>query len=85
MVSGEKERAIVVTSDREIESYASARGANVVHSPEFQEKLTMASYMALKGKEENGSEGWIPTTQKKGPRRRLSKKARKNRARIHKL
>ncbi len=85
MVSGEKERALVITSDRDIQSYASAHGANVVNSPAFEEKLTMAGYMMLKGEEENGSEGWIPTTQKKGPRRRLSKKARKNRARINKL
>ena len=85
MVSAEKERALVVTSDRDIQSYASAHGANVVNSPVFEEKLTMASYMMLKGGEEDRSEGWIPTTQKKGPRRRLSKKARKNRARIDKL
>jgi len=85
MVSGEKERALVVTSDRDIQSYASAHGANVVNSPMFEEKLTMAGYMILKGGEENGSEGWIPTTKKKGPRRRLSKKARKNRAKISKL
>ena len=85
MAAGEKERALVVTSDRDIESYASARGANVVNSPVFEKKLTMASYMMLKGEEEDGSEGWIPTTQKKGPRRRLSKKARKNRAKINKL
>lgn len=85
MVSAEKERALVVTSDRDIESYCSARGANIVNSPMFEEKLTMAGYMMLKGEEENGSEGWIPTTQKKGPRRRLSKKARKSRAKINKL
>jgi len=85
MVSAEKERALVVTSDRDIQSYASTHDANVVNSPVFEEKLTMAGYMMLKGGEENGSEGWIPTTQKKGPRRRLSKKARKNRAKINKL
>ncbi|MEA3230143.1 MAG: NYN domain-containing protein [Thermodesulfobacteriota bacterium] len=85
MATGEKERALVVTSDQDIESYVSARGANVVSSPVFEEKLTMAGYMMLKGGEEDGSEGWIPTTQKKGPRRRLSKKARKNRAKIDKL
>jgi hypothetical protein len=85
MVSAEKERALVVTSDRDIQSYASAHGSNVVNSPVFEEKLTMAGYMMLKGEEEDGSEGWIPTTQKKGPRRRLSKKARKNRAKINKL
>lgn len=85
MVSGDKERALVVTSDRDIQSYASAHGANVVNSPMFEEKLTMAGYMMLKGGEEDVSEGWIPTTQKKGPRRRLSKKARKNRAKINKL
>ena len=85
MVSAEKERALVVTSDRDIQSYCSARSANVVNSPVFEEKLTMAGYMMLKGEEKNRSEGWIPTTQKKGPRRRLSKKARKNRAKINKL
>lgn len=85
MVSAEKERALVITSDRDIQSYASAHGANVVNSPVFEKKMTMAGYMMLKGEEEDGSEGWIPTTQKKGPRRRLSKKARKNRAKINKL
>ena len=85
MVAAERERALVVTSDQDIAAYASAHGANVAASSVFEEKLTMAGQMMIKGEADTNSEGWIPTTRKKGPRRRLSKKARKNRAKIKKL
>jgi len=42
--------------------------------------------MNTKGSIKNEEEsGWIPTTKKKGPSRRLSKKDRKSRIKIQKL
>jgi hypothetical protein len=41
--------------------------------------------MAVKGVGSEEGEGWQPTTKKKGPKRRLSKKARKQNVKIKKL
>lgn len=84
MAAREREQALIVTSDREIQAYVLACGADVVDSPVFEEKLMMAGYSMTIGEDED-SQGWIPTTQKKGPRRRLPRRARKNRLRIQKL
>ncbi len=85
MAAREKERALVVTSDREIESDALAHKASVIGSPVFEAKLVMAQYAMQKGGVEDDTRGWKPTTQKKGPRKKLSKKARKTRAKMGKL
>lgn len=87
MASRERERALVVSSDRAILEFASSRGAAVIESQAFEQKITMASYLAEKGSsmadEESG--GWKPSTKKKGPSRRLSKKKRRNRIKTRKL
>lgn len=93
MAAREKAKALVVSSDRELADYSVSQGAAVIGSGEFEDKMTMAVYMDLKGissesgeSGESGSdEGWVPTTKKKGPRKRLSKKARMNRKRLEKL
>jgi predicted RNA-binding protein with PIN domain len=85
MAATEKERSIVVTSDREIQRVASSQMAAIIDSPAFEEKLEMTEYIALKGDEDEGPGTWVPTTQKKGPRRRLSKKARRSRRKIRNL
>lgn len=85
MAAREKERALVVTSDREIESYAHAQGANVISSPAFEDRLLMARYVEQKGDTEETDGGWIPTTRKKGPRRKLSKRNRRAMVKINKL
>jgi predicted RNA-binding protein with PIN domain len=81
-----REKALVVTSDREIADYANIKGAVSVGSAEFEEKLAMASYMDAKGTDEIVEDaGWTPTTKKKGPRRKLSKRARRKKIKTRKL
>ncbi|GAB6908088.1 conserved hypothetical protein [Desulfosarcina cetonica] len=86
MARREKEQALVVSSDREVMDAAEAAGATVVTSAAFADRLAMASYLAVKGAEESDvSSGWVPTTRKKGPGRRLPKRKRKANRRIEKL
>lgn len=85
MAAGEKEGALVVSSDREITDFAQSRGAAVMASPEFEEKLIMAGHLDAEGLDGEPASGWKPTTRKKGPSRRRSKRARRNRAKIRKL
>ena len=73
----EKGKLMVVTSDQEIVRYAEAVGATTIGSVEFEDRLMMAQYMDLKGVDEDaGADGWIPTTKKKGPSRRMTKRQR---------
>jgi predicted RNA-binding protein with PIN domain len=86
MARREGSKALVVSSDREVMTAAEAAGATVMGSSEFEDKISMAHYMVLKGGEEpDTSSGWVPTTRKKGPSRRLSKKKRRAQARLKKL
>ena len=88
MARQEKEKALVVTSDREIIEAAASQGAATISSPEFEEKLVMADQLGQDGitpDEIDDRPDWKPTTKKKGPRRRLSKQKRRNRLKISKL
>jgi predicted RNA-binding protein with PIN domain len=86
MVTKEGQKTLVVSSDREVSGFAEANGAATIGSPEFLDKLDMAEMISLKGAvSEEEMKGWKPTTRKKGPRRRLSKKERRNRRRMEKL
>ena len=86
MVASEREKSLVVSSDRDIIRSAESNQAATISSADFEQKLLMAGYMDLKGVESDDDvSGWKPTTKKKGPRRRLSKKVRRNRLRIKKL
>ena len=90
MAAREKTKALVVSSDREVADYSASQGAAVIGSGAFEDKMTMAAFMDVKGisseSGESGSdEGWVPTTKKKGPSKRLPKKKRMNRKRLKKL
>jgi predicted RNA-binding protein with PIN domain len=86
MAAKEKELALIVSSDHEVVDFAASRGAATISSPAFEEKIVMAAHMAAGGVDEpEGRGGWIPTTKKKGPRKRLSKRKRRNRIKIRKL
>ena len=85
MVTREKEKALVVSSDLDILNYAAAKGAATISSSEFEEKISQALYMEVKGVESKEDSGWAPTTKKKGPSKRLSKRNRRNRTKIKKL
>ncbi|MFH2063766.1 MAG: NYN domain-containing protein [Pseudomonadota bacterium] len=83
----ERERALVVSSDHEILNAAESSGAATIASVEFEDRITMASYMNSKGlgSIEDEDTGWQPTTRKKGPKRRRSKKERKQYVKIKKI
>ena len=78
MAARERERGVIVTSDREIQRAATSQMAAVIDSPAFEEKLELAEYFILKGDDDEDSREWIPTTRKKGPRKRLPRKARRS-------
>ncbi|UCD31493.1 MAG: NYN domain-containing protein [Desulfobacterales bacterium] len=85
MVHHEREKALVVSSDLAIVNFAAARGAATISSPKFEEKINLATYITPTRSEDEGQEGWVPTTKKKGPSKRLSKKKRRDRIKIRKL
>lgn len=85
MAKKERERALVVTSDRAVADYCAGQGATVLPSPDFDAKLSLAAYTEMKGDSGEDNSGWVPTTRKKGPRRKLSRKERRKRVRVKKL
>ena len=85
MVNREKEKALVVSSDMDIVNFAIAKGAATISSLDFEEKIAMTIYMDTKEIETTNSGGWVPSTKKKGPSKRLSKRKRRNRIKIKKL
>ena len=86
MARQDKAKALVVSSDREIMDAVQSTGATAMDSAAFEEKVVMARYLAVKGNGEPiESNGWVPTTRKKGPSRRLPKRKRRAKARMRKL
>ena len=87
LVTLERERAVVVTSDKEIADFAAEHGVATIASLEFENKIKLASRADLTGADfsEEEQTGWTPTTKKKGPSRRLSRRERKSRTRTRKL
>ena len=75
----------VVTSDRELASYAEGKGSVVIDSAEFSGLLHMAAYEELKGLEPGDEEPPNPGGAKKGPAYKPSKKERQKRQRLKKL
>jgi uncharacterized protein len=87
MADREKEKALVITSDQGVADYCAFRGASVVGSREFEERMELAAQMAAAGNfaEDSSAEGWTPTTRKKGPPRRASRQERKHQRRLRKI
>jgi predicted RNA-binding protein with PIN domain len=85
IASREKEKALIVSSDRDVVNFAASQGAATISSPAFEEKITMAVDTDTTKVVDQIQEGWVPTTKKKGPSRRLSKRRRRNRVKIKKL
>ncbi|HPA14543.1 MAG TPA: NYN domain-containing protein [Desulfobacterales bacterium] len=79
----EKEKALVVSSDRQVLHFAACQGCAIIESPVFEEKMATAGYKNLTGFDDET--GWMPTTKKKGPAKRLSKRKRRDRIKIKKL
>lgn len=87
IVTRERERAVVVTSDREIADFAARHGSETIGSIEFENKIKMAMDpgLTLDDFSEEDEIGWALTTKKKGPSHRLSKRQRKRSSRTRKL
>jgi hypothetical protein len=85
MAAAEREQALVVSSDRAVADAAAGFGATVMDSPSFERLLYQA--LAMEGAVDADAEasGWVPTTRKKGPSRRLPKRQRRTSARLRKL
>ena len=85
MAHKEREKALVVSSDRDVADSAAASGAATISAQEFEARIEMAAYLDSPNGKDEDFRGWTPTTRKKGPSRRLSKKQRRNRMKIKKL
>lgn len=86
MAAREKERALVVSSDRDIVSFVRSVGSATIGSRAFEDRILQAFQSVENGgREEPLETGWVPTTRKKGPSRRLPKKKRRNRNKTVKL
>ena len=87
MSAREREKAVVVSSDQAVTDFAASCNAATIGSDAFMEKMAMAQLMALKGGDPatDAADGTTPTTRKKGPARRLPKRARQSRKKIKKL
>jgi predicted RNA-binding protein with PIN domain len=79
-----REKALVVSSDRDIVDHVSGLGAAVIGSPDSEMKISLALW-GHAGDEDEENTGWRPTTRKKGPGRRLKKRQRRNRSKLEKL
>jgi predicted RNA-binding protein with PIN domain len=85
MALKEREKALEVSSDGDVVNTVAAYGAATISSALFEDKIGLAGQIeGLENKDEDRL-GWKPTTKKKGPSRRLSKKQRRNRIKIKKL
>jgi hypothetical protein len=85
VVKQEGERAVVVSSDREVIDFAARHGAATVGSREFEEMMQMAAHHDLADASLGKDRGCVPTTKKKGPSRRPPKTRRKHSVRKRKL
>ena len=78
MAAEKKGGALVVTSDREVASFAEKKGAGAMSVSDFADRMEMAQFYDLKGgggEERNPDRPVAPD--KKGPSRRLSKSRRR--------
>jgi hypothetical protein len=86
MAAHDREKALIVSSDREIVTAAAACHAATISTAEFEQKLFMAGADGSgSSREDDDVDIRTFSTQKKGPRRRAPKNRRRNRKRIGKL
>jgi predicted RNA-binding protein with PIN domain len=86
LASEKREGITVVTSDRDVASFAEKKGAIAVSAADWAEKMDMARFYAVKGAKEDLSAGIRPVApQKKGPAHRLPKTKRKAAATFKRL
>ncbi len=83
LLAREGRRAVMVSSDRELQEYADRKGATWVAAAEFEARHLSQSETGFTGEEEEA-----PTPRsgaKKGPARRLKKNLRQKKQRLRKL
>ncbi|MBN2409666.1 MAG: NYN domain-containing protein [Candidatus Aminicenantes bacterium] len=82
-----KDKAVVVTSDRDLGFSCAREGCEVIASPEFEARLDLAQYTELKGPADGSEsdERSRKSTKKKGPSRKLPKSQRRHRTVLKKL
>ena len=85
MAAGQKQKALVVSSDQDIVRSANSSGAATISAVDFENKLILSAHLDGMQPGRDEYDGWQPTTKKKGPSRRLPKQQRKNTAKIRKL
>ena len=85
MANRDREKALVVSSDREVAASAASCGAATISAQAFETKIEMAAHLDSPISEAEDYAGWAPTTKKKGPARRLPKKQRRNSMKIKKI
>jgi predicted RNA-binding protein with PIN domain len=85
MARAEREKALVVSSDGEVVRSSEAFGAATISAESFENKMALAVERVGIPRDREEPEGWKPITKKKGPRRRLSKRKRRNKQKIKKL
>ena len=85
MARRERERALVVSSDRDVSAEAAAFGAGTIGAAEFEHKMLASLYGNDSDIEERSDGGRKKTTKKKGPARRRSRRDRLNRKKIRKI
>ena len=81
LLTTERQRAVVVTSDREIQAWAQGVGATYIPAPQFEMQYLLAP--AIEPGEESEETG--PRRLKKGPAHRLPKDERRRQQRLKKL
>ncbi len=81
----EKEKALIVSSDLDIVKFSESCNATVIGSAEFEKKVKTAFHYDDQGFTDKEENGWIPTTKKRGPKKRFSKKERNARLKTRKL
>ena len=81
----ERDRVIVVTSDREVANHCMKKGVAVIPSHEFEMKVRMAGVGGEYGYYEEEDESPRIGPKKKGPARKLSKEERQKRRKLEKL
>jgi len=84
MASREKQRATVISSDNDVAAHCRGCGCATLSSAEFEQRLKMANF-GEGADEADATSGWVPTTRKKGPARRPSKRERRRLRKIRKL
>ena len=83
LLEKERSRAVVVSSDRELQDYATKVGAAWISAPEFDMSHLRGTAAGLPDADAEESSG--PGTQKKGPSHRAPKRQRQRQQRLKKL